>query len=285
MSQPDQSVVSVLALDVSVGRERELFALTGQIQALIHRKAYGSCQLLRDSSRQRRYYDIRLWRNAETAARAQTDVELEDLWQRLSKYLLSTPLVDLAWAVETGLAAAGPWPDRRARAERREGAERRTHNRGYPGGERRGKFDRRLGPRRAEEHGGLSLLAAARTAWEHAHAPFSGLKVGAALETADGHIVTGCNVENVTYGLTICAERVAMFKAISEGHRMFTRIAIVAQTPRPAPPCGACRQILWELGGDIEVVLADLAEVRRRHHLKDLLPLPFDAEVFNEDRG
>ena len=81
--------------------------------------------------------------------------------------------------------------------------------------------------------------------------PFSHFKVGAALETADGTIITGCNIENATYGLTICAERVAMFKALSEGHRVFTRIAIVADTEAPTPPCGACRQILWEFGGDI----------------------------------
>jgi homotetrameric cytidine deaminase len=75
-------------------------------------------------------------------------------------------------------------------------------------------------------------------------------KVGAALEAADGTIITGCNIENATYGLTICAERVAMFKAISEGHRAFTRIAIVADTETLTPPCGACRQILWEFGGN-----------------------------------
>ena len=83
---------------------------------------------------------------------------------------------------------------------------------------------------------------------------FSHFKVGAALETSDGTIVTGCNVENATYGLTICAERVAMFKALSEGHRAFTRIAIVADTESPTPPCGACRQILWEFGGDLRSV-------------------------------
>src|SRR5271168_4359000 len=85
-----------------------------------------------------------------------------------------------------------------------------------------------------------ALLDAARTARQHAHAPFSHFLVGAALEAADGAIVTGCNVENATYGLTICAERVAMFKAFSEGLRQFTRIAIVADTLVPTPPCGAC---------------------------------------------
>jgi cytidine deaminase len=123
------------------------------------------------------------------------------------------------------------------------------------------------------------LIAAARRAREHAVAPFSGFKVGAALEVADGTIVTGCNVENASYGLTLCAERVALFKALSEGHRTFTRIAIVADTDTPTPPCGACRQILWEFGGDIEVHLANLEEDKGVYRLRDLLPLPFDRRL------
>ena len=123
------------------------------------------------------------------------------------------------------------------------------------------------------------LIAAARRAREHAVATFSQFKVGAALETADGTVITGCNVENATYGLTICAERVAIFKALSDGHRRFTRIAVVADTEEPTPPCGACRQILWEFGGDLEVVLANLTDAAGTHRLKDLLPLPFDARL------
>lgn len=123
------------------------------------------------------------------------------------------------------------------------------------------------------------LVEAARHARERAHAEFSHFKVGAALETTDGRVITGCNIENATYGLTICAERVAMFKAISEGHRAFTRIAIVADTSDPTPPCGACRQILWEFGGDLDVILANLTEHTGSHRLKDLLPLPFDARL------
>ena len=123
------------------------------------------------------------------------------------------------------------------------------------------------------------LVDAARRAREHAVAPFAHFKVGAAIETADGVIVTGCNVENATYGLTVCAERVAMFKALSEGHRRFTRVAVVADTAAPTPPCGACRQILWEFGGDLEVLLANLTDDTGRHRLKDLLPLPFDARL------
>jgi cytidine deaminase len=127
-----------------------------------------------------------------------------------------------------------------------------------------------------------TLIDAARRAREHAHAAFSQFKVGAALETADGQIITGCNIENATYGLTICAERVAMFKALSEGHRAFTRVAVVADTDAPTPPCGACRQILWEFGGDLQVLLANLTESKGRLQLKDLLPMPFDARFLNE---
>jgi cytidine deaminase len=124
-----------------------------------------------------------------------------------------------------------------------------------------------------------ALVAAARRARRHAQAAFSGFKVGAALETADGTIITGCNIENATYGLTICAERVAMFKALSEGHRRFRRVAVVADTVAPTPPCGACRQILWEFGGDLEVILANLRRETGRHALGALLPLPFDARL------
>lgn len=124
-----------------------------------------------------------------------------------------------------------------------------------------------------------ALIDAARTARLNAFAPFSRFLVGAALQTVGGRIVTGCNVENATYGLTMCAERVAVFKAISEGERHFTRIAIVADTSQPTPPCGACRQILWEFGGDLEVLLANLIEVRAAYRLRDLLPMPFDARL------
>ncbi len=122
-----------------------------------------------------------------------------------------------------------------------------------------------------------TLLEAARAARERAVAPYSRFTVGAALETEDGVIVTGCNIENATYGLTMCAERVALLKAVSEGHRAVRRIAVVAATEDPTPPCGPCRQLLWEFCGDIEVVLANLERGLGHHRLKDLLPLPFDA--------
>ena len=124
-----------------------------------------------------------------------------------------------------------------------------------------------------------ALIAAARRARRNAHARFSGFKVGAALETADGTIITGCNIENATYGLTLCAERVAMFKALSEGHTKFRRVAVVADTTAPTPPCGPCRQILWEFGGDLDVLLANLRRQTGRYRLAELLPLPFDARL------
>jgi cytidine deaminase len=123
------------------------------------------------------------------------------------------------------------------------------------------------------------LVAAARAVRAHAWAPFSHFAVGAALRHRDGRIVTGCNVENATYGLTICAERVAVVKAISEGMRPdeFTAITVVADTVEPTPPCGACRQILWEFCGNIPVVLATPTEVTAVLAMADLLPRPFDA--------
>jgi len=126
------------------------------------------------------------------------------------------------------------------------------------------------------------LIQAATSARLRARAPFSRFQVGAAVEAASGVIFTGCNIENATYGLTLCAERVAVFKAVSEGESRFTRIAIVAETGALTPPCGACRQILWEFCGDVEVILANLAGSTETIRLSALLPRPFDAR-FLED--
>jgi cytidine deaminase len=116
----------------------------------------------------------------------------------------------------------------------------------------------------------------ARKARRRAFVPFSRFKVGAALRTRAGDIVTGCNVENATYGLTMCAERVAVFKAVSEGIRGFDAVAVVADSKRLTPPCGPCRQILWEFCGDIWVHMADLKGRSRAVRLSELLPFPFD---------
>ena len=273
----DKSVVSVVALEIAPGKENDFLTLTGQLQALVRRKGYGTNHLLQDGSHPRRYYDIRIWRNAAAAARAENDKDIDELVKRLAKHLRATPLVDVAWAVEIGLATAGPWQERRVVRDRRATKERRIYDIGRPEGERRQGLDRRLGPRRTGEDGQTNVVTAARGARDRAMAAFSDFKVGAALETVDGRIITGCNLENSTYGLTMCAERLAIFKAVSEGHRSFKRIAVVADTSQPTTPCGACRQILWEFAGNIEVILADLNEVRSRHQLKDLLPHPFDA--------
>ena len=168
-------------------------------------------------------------------------------------------------------------------ADRRTGDERRTNT-------RRSGFDRRneaawepITIDGSTESGSdaTALVAAAVDARRHARAHFSKFRVGAALETDAGTVITGCNIENATYGLTMCAERVALYKALSEGQAVFTRIAVVADTDDPTPPCGSCRQLLWEYCGDVEVVLANLKEVKRRLRLSELLPLPFDARLLD----
>jgi cytidine deaminase len=122
-----------------------------------------------------------------------------------------------------------------------------------------------------------ALVEAALAVRANAFAPFSKFQVGAAIEDSTGRIHTGCNVENATYGLTICAERVAVFKAISEGVRSFRRVAVAADTDNLTPPCGACRQILWEFCGDVEIVLANPRGKVESYRLKELFPKPFDV--------
>ena len=117
---------------------------------------------------------------------------------------------------------------------------------------------------------------AARDARRRALAPFSGFKVGAAVRTESGVIYSGCNVENATLGLTVCAERVALFKALSEGARRFTDVVVVTGAERPTPPCGACRQLLWEYCGDIPVHMMSTRGKRKSLTLGELLPYAFD---------
>jgi cytidine deaminase len=120
------------------------------------------------------------------------------------------------------------------------------------------------------------LIEAAKQARENAHAPYSNFRVGAALRSTSGRIFGGCNVENATYGLTICAERVAIFKAISEGERGFSAIAVVTDTDAPTPPCGACRQLIWEFCGDIPVSMANLDGKIEVMQMRELFPRAFD---------
>jgi cytidine deaminase len=129
------------------------------------------------------------------------------------------------------------------------------------------------------------LLVAAEAARHNAVAPYSGFKVGAALETAGGLVFTGCNIENASLGLTVCAERVALWKALSEGEREFTRIAVTSDADTPATPCGACRQLLWEYCGDIPVQLHAVNGMSRTIQLADLLPLPFGKGYFSTGRS
>ena len=122
-----------------------------------------------------------------------------------------------------------------------------------------------------------ALILAAKQARENAHAPFSDFRVGAAVRAKSGRIYTGCNIENASYGLTCCAERVAIFKALSEGERGFEAIAVVTDTDALTPPCGACRQIVWEFCGDVPVILANLKGTVERESAAKLLPRPFDS--------
>lgn len=195
--------------------------------------------------------------------------------------------------------------DRRSQGERRRkngrsGADRRTSAGPALERERRSGADRRAGERRsgqdrrneaewqpvavemAPESAGeaeQALLAAATDARTRAQAAYSHFKVGAALETTDGQVIGGCNIENATYGLTLCAERVALVKALSDGHSVFTRIAVVADTEAPTPPCGPCRQLLWEYCGDIDIILGNLNGPTGRLRLSALLPMPFDRRL------
>src|SRR5262252_8479226 len=120
------------------------------------------------------------------------------------------------------------------------------------------------------------LIAKATEAREKAIAPYSAFKVGAALETRDGLVYTGCNIENASYGLSICAERVALWKALSEGATGFRQMAIVSDAETLTSPCGACRQLLWEYCGDIVIHLHSLKGMDEKYRLEELFPHPFD---------
>jgi cytidine deaminase len=122
------------------------------------------------------------------------------------------------------------------------------------------------------------LIAAAMEARARAFAPYSGFQVGAALEAEDGTLIPGCNVESASYGLTMCAERVAVFAAVARGFRCFKRVAVVTDTATPTAPCGACRQILWEFAPDAEVVLANLKGEVVKYTVRELIPHAFDAK-------
>ena len=180
------------------------------------------------------------------------------------------------------------------KGDRRKGGERRSpgpaRSAAASGGERRSGVNRRdesswqpvsIEVSSSALDSDAALVAAATDARTRAQAHYSHFKVGAALETADGQIITGCNIENATYGLTLCAERVALVKALSDGHSIFTRMAVVADTEAPTPPCGPCRQLLWEYCGDIDIILGNLNGPTGRLRLSALLPMPFDRRLLD----
>jgi cytidine deaminase len=123
-----------------------------------------------------------------------------------------------------------------------------------------------------------SLIEAAKRARLQSVAPFSNFQVGAAVRTADGKVYIGCNIESASYGLTVCAERVAIWKALSEGERQFTDLAVVADTETLTPPCGTCRQIIWEFARNANIVFANLTGKSEKFHMAELLPHAFDAK-------
>jgi len=127
-----------------------------------------------------------------------------------------------------------------------------------------------------------ALIETATAARLRSVAPFSDFLVGAALRTKDGKVFTGCNVESASYGLTVCAERVAIWKALSEGERDFTNLVIVADTEQLTPPCGTCRQIIWEFCKHAKIVLANLRGEKQEVSIADLLPKAFDARFLKE---
>ena len=121
------------------------------------------------------------------------------------------------------------------------------------------------------------LIEAAQEARLHSVSPFSNFSVGAAVRTENGKVYTGCNIESASYGLTVCAERVAIWKALSEGERHFSELAVVADTETLTPPCGTCRQIIWEFARGATIVFANLKGESEVFHIGDLLPRAFDA--------
>ena len=135
------------------------------------------------------------------------------------------------------------------------------------------------------EQDNQSLIEVAAAARVRSLAPFSHFLVGAALRTKDGKVFTGCNVESASYGLTVCAERVAIWKALSEGERDFTDLVIVADTEQLTPPCGTCRQIIWEFAKHADIVLVNRRGDRETLEIKDLLPRAFDARFLKEASG
>lgn len=295
MSDSERTPVSLVAADVLPGQEEEFLGIITELHRLVRERGYGQTVLLQDAAHLRLYYDFRSWSNAGAPDRCHADPEVQSLTRKLQATMKPHQLIGVAWPVAATVVGMVPGPpklERRAGSDRRAGYERRSGRDAggriihYAGPERR-LAERRVRDRRARTQparSGAELVQIARTARSMAHAPFSDFRVGAALETMDGVVLTGSNVENATYSLTLCAERVALAKALSEGHRRFRQIAIVAETNRPITPCGACRQILWEFGGDLDVVVGNMTEELGRWKLSQLFPHPFDVSMLGGDQ-
>jgi cytidine deaminase/quinol monooxygenase YgiN len=259
--------LSVSVVDVAPGRESEFGAAAQQLAALLVRKRYGVAEAIRDEAHPLRFYLVRRWTDAAAAAASHADPEVQELAARVSALARVTHVVH-------GARPADPLrlmlDEQRSRLEtdRRAGFDRRIGNVGRSEGERRSGSDRRAGPRRLHDRAArVDLAGAARRAREHADGPLARARVGAALATADGQLVTGSSIDHGPPGTATCAERVAVIKALSEGHREFSRIAIAADIEQP--PCDACRQLLSTLGGNLEVQLADSTGVVRTYRVLD----------------
>ena len=259
-------------------RKREFLTLSGQMQGLVRRKGYGTNQLLRDGEHPRRYYDIRIWRNAEAAAQAESDREIDELRRSLGEHLQSTPLVDVAWAVEVGLAAAGPVAG--AARLRRTGGPRPI------GACRTSRLSDRIAA--WASIGGSVRVGPAIRCHPTSSRRRSSRGIGRARSfriskwarrsrrPADGSSPAATSRTRPT--ASRCARSVSRYSRPSPTDTSRSGVSRSSRTPRSRRrPCGACRQILWELAGNLEVILADLHEIKSRHQLKDLLPHPFDA--------
>jgi cytidine deaminase len=264
MEAADRDRLSVVLVDVLKGHEAEFVDLANQLAALIVRRKYGIAETIRDEADPLRFYAVRRWTDAAAAAACHADPEVQNLNARLHRLASVTHVVNGARPADPLRALL---TDRRARGEtdRRTGFDRRVGDIGRVEGDRRGGADRRVGPRRLHNRpSAIDLVEAARGA--RAHSPHE--PVGAALETADGRTVTGCNIRQPALGLTICAERAALIRALTEGHRSFRRLVIFAEEEQP--PCEACREAFRQLAPDIEVVLADASGATAKFSLHTL---------------
>jgi hypothetical protein len=258
LNDSDGRRLSVSLVDVTSGHDAEFQAIATHFEALLIRKDYGRAEMIRDEAHPLRFYAVSYWTDATAAERCHADPEVQALTASLYRIARVTHVVN---GVHKSSAMRLMLDDRRARieADRRTGFDRRVKDVGRAAGERRVR-NRRIGPRRVHDPGTeVDLIGAARRAREHADAAFSHFKVGAALEAGDGTIITGCNIENATYGSS--ARRIAMFKAISEGHASPPASPSSPTHPRRLRRAAPAARF-WEFGGNLEIQLANMREER-----------------------